>query len=175
MIDPKFNKLPSEETEDLENIPESELTPQQRAARAARPRTGLSINDTIAADANLSVGSRGVDTSGVRSGSGAGSGMTNVTPGNPGESPAPNVIPGARSSGMTPRGSTGTDEIPTTRLDEGYGPTDDEIAARAHQCWHERGCPIGSPEVDWHRAEQELRVERERRKAAVASASGSGL
>jgi len=34
-----------------------------------------------------------------------------------------------------------------------------DIAARAYQCWCERGCPEGSPEVDWHRAEADLRAE----------------
>ena len=29
------------------------------------------------------------------------------------------------------------------------------IAARAYELWIERGCPIGSPEEDWFRAEQE--------------------
>jgi len=38
------------------------------------------------------------------------------------------------------------------------GATPDDIAVRAYQCWHERGCPEGSPEVDWHRAEQELKT-----------------
>jgi hypothetical protein len=33
----------------------------------------------------------------------------------------------------------------------------EEIAARSYELWHERGCPIGSPEVDWFRAEDELR------------------
>jgi hypothetical protein len=32
-----------------------------------------------------------------------------------------------------------------------------EIAARAHELWVARGCPQGSPEVDWHRAAEELR------------------
>ena len=31
------------------------------------------------------------------------------------------------------------------------------IAARSYELWQERGCPIGSPEVDWFRAEEELR------------------
>ncbi len=31
-----------------------------------------------------------------------------------------------------------------------------EIARLAHRLWTERGCPEGSPEVDWLRAEQEL-------------------
>ena len=32
------------------------------------------------------------------------------------------------------------------------------IAARAHELWLARGCPTGSPEVDWFQAEQELRT-----------------
>jgi Protein of unknown function (DUF2934) len=34
--------------------------------------------------------------------------------------------------------------------------THEEIAKLAHQFWEERGAPIGSPEVDWARAEQAL-------------------
>ena len=33
-----------------------------------------------------------------------------------------------------------------------------EIAARAHQLWVARGCPEGSPDVDWFRAAEELRA-----------------
>jgi hypothetical protein len=33
----------------------------------------------------------------------------------------------------------------------------EEIARRAYHCWKERGCPEGSPDVDWNRAERELR------------------
>jgi hypothetical protein len=169
MIDPKLNKLPVEKTGDLEATEGRELSPEQQAERLRRSQ-GLSIKDTIAADANLSVGSTGVDTSGVRSGSGAGAGMTNVTPGESGGSPAPNVVPGARASGTTPRGSTGVDQSPTTRLDAGNEAMRQEISARAYRCWHERGCPEGSPEVDWHRAEEELRLERQGRRSAAASA-----
>jgi hypothetical protein len=39
-----------------------------------------------------------------------------------------------------------------------------EIAALAYQLWEERGCPIGTPEEDWLRAEEEL-------KAALATAT----
>jgi hypothetical protein len=35
-------------------------------------------------------------------------------------------------------------------------PNSDQIAVRAYESWHERGCPEGSPEVDWYRAENEL-------------------
>lgn len=30
------------------------------------------------------------------------------------------------------------------------------IAVLAYQLWHARGCPDGSPEIDWFRAEEEL-------------------
>ena len=33
----------------------------------------------------------------------------------------------------------------------------EEIARLAYSYWHARGCPIGSPEEDWYRAENELR------------------
>lgn len=38
--------------------------------------------------------------------------------------------------------------------------THDEIALRAYYLWIERGAKDGSPEVDWLRAEEELRAER---------------
>jgi len=31
------------------------------------------------------------------------------------------------------------------------------IEARAYELWVQRGCPIGSPEVDWYQAEREVR------------------
>ncbi len=34
---------------------------------------------------------------------------------------------------------------------------DAKISARAYELWVQRGCPIGSPETDWFRAEQELK------------------
>jgi hypothetical protein len=35
-------------------------------------------------------------------------------------------------------------------------PTREQIAILAYHFWHERGCPDGSPEVDWFRAELHL-------------------
>jgi len=32
-----------------------------------------------------------------------------------------------------------------------------EIAARAYECWQGRGCPVGSDQEDWFRAEEELK------------------
>ncbi len=105
MIDPKFNDIPVE-TRDL-------TEEERRALAEAKPARGLSINDTIARDANLSVGSRGVDTSGVAAGAGAGAGSTTLTPTDAG-SPSPQIVPGGRGTGMTvnaeaPSGSTSTD------------------------------------------------------------------
>lgn len=36
--------------------------------------------------------------------------------------------------------------------------TYDEIAALAYQLWKERGEPIGSPQIDWERAETTLEI-----------------
>jgi hypothetical protein len=32
-----------------------------------------------------------------------------------------------------------------------------DIATLAYQLWNDRGCPIGSPDEDWFRAENELK------------------
>jgi hypothetical protein len=37
----------------------------------------------------------------------------------------------------------------------------DRIEERAHELWEARGCPDGSPEVDWFQAEQEMSVPRD--------------
>ena len=39
--------------------------------------------------------------------------------------------------------------------------SEEEIARRAYALWEERGCPIGSPEEDWHRAIEEFRARSE--------------
>jgi hypothetical protein len=173
MIDPRFNALPVE-TED-EELPGESLSETERPERLRKPRPGLSINDTVAAGANLSVGSRGVDTSGSSVGAGAGAGMTFTTPGDDG-SPAPNIVPGSRGSGTTPRSDSVSGQMPTTRLDAGTEAREtvsfstEEISERAYHCWHERGCPHGSPDVDWERAQQLLRDEKDRERRTAASA-----
>jgi hypothetical protein len=37
-----------------------------------------------------------------------------------------------------------------------------EIAILAYQLWRERGCPMGSPEEDWFRAERTLQSRQQR-------------
>jgi hypothetical protein len=39
-------------------------------------------------------------------------------------------------------------------------PENEQIAALAYTLWQARGCPEGSPDVDWLRAEQELTASR---------------
>ena len=51
-----------------------------------------------------------------------------------------------------------TVEDPEATLPE--SPDHESIAALAHWLWRERGCPEGSPEEDWFRAEQQLRTEK---------------
>ncbi len=45
-------------------------------------------------------------------------------------------------------------------------PTEDDIAALAYELWVERGCPIGSPDEDWLRAEETIRNRRVKRATA---------
>ncbi len=177
MIDPKLNELPAPRSgAAIPAASEPELSEAQQAERLKRSRAGLSINDTIAGDANMSDDSRGVDTSGVRAGSGAGAGTTVLTPGRS-SSPAPSIVQGSRGSGTTPRADIatrpssavgGTDALTDSDAAQVEEPADHEVSARAYQCWHERGCPEGSPEEDWNRPYNELRARR--RKTSAASA-----
>ena len=51
-----------------------------------------------------------------------------------------------------------TQKTPKTNrmLSDDSGTREAEIAALAYELWQERGCPEGSPEIDWFRAEHEL-------------------
>ncbi|HVO99319.1 MAG TPA: DUF2934 domain-containing protein [Bryobacteraceae bacterium] len=40
----------------------------------------------------------------------------------------------------------------------GNAPSQEDIAALAYALWQERGCPEGTPEEDWFRAEQNLKL-----------------
>jgi hypothetical protein len=54
--------------------------------------------------------------------------------------------------------TTGKDGgIPTTAVKEiSELENSEQIAALAHEFWQARGCPEGTPEEDWFRAEQEI-------------------
>jgi hypothetical protein len=125
MVDPKFNELPAPPEED------------KKRSIGAKPRRGLSINETIAAEANRSIGAAGVDTS-------------NMTVGFDGRDPNATI-------NLEP------EPIPFLLNYE-------EVALRAFELWNERGCPVGSPELDWKEAEADLLARRRGSKAAAASA-----
>lgn len=175
MIDPKLNEIPVASTTTADR-PASET---ETAERQRRSRAGLSINDTIAGDTLLSTGGRGVDTSGVSAGAGAGAGSSAVTPGRVNESPAPNIVPGARSSGTTPRSRTNENDFADSASPEEIGggvnatsagvPNTMEVAHRAYEIWCSKGCPEGTADEDWWEAERELQV---RRSGSMATSVG---
>jgi hypothetical protein len=47
-------------------------------------------------------------------------------------------------------------EVHSTAESAEPAPTQDEISKLAYTLWQQRGCPNGSPEVDWLEAEEEL-------------------
>ena len=49
----------------------------------------------------------------------------------------------------------------------------ESIALRAFQLWQDRGCPVGSPEVDWEQAEDELSASASSAGEAGGMASGA--
>jgi len=64
----------------------------------------------------------------------------------------------------------GVDRVANRPEDLGH----EEIALRAYSLWEKRGSPIGSPDEDWFRAEQELRAERAQSQAAGTEAKAPG-
>jgi hypothetical protein len=46
---------------------------------------------------------------------------------------------------------------------DGGDPEPEEIARLAYQYWQQRGCPTGTPEEDWFRAEQEIKLRQQER------------
>jgi Protein of unknown function (DUF2934) len=69
-------------------------------------------------------------------------------------------ITGAEHSRQALQHSQAADKL-TKALAFGYGVMTfghDEIATLAYELWRARGCPYGSPEEDWSRAESEIRA-----------------
>lgn len=155
MIDPKLNVEPQDRA-----ATSAKPATKEEAARLQKVSSGLSVNNTIASNANLSVGGRGVDTSGVSAGSGAGAGMTRV---DGGQGATTDILPGNRGSGTTPLGASDSQAIkanfPASGADE---LSEAEISEAAYSAWCDRGCPVGSPEVDWQTAIDRLRSNRSR-------------
>jgi hypothetical protein len=51
---------------------------------------------------------------------------------------------------------------------EGQQPETIDIATVAFECWHQRGCPDGSPEIDWYEAERIVRSRGDKTSSASA-------
>jgi hypothetical protein len=49
-------------------------------------------------------------------------------------------------------------EVENAELDAAFHPAHEQIAIRACELWHSRGCPEGTADQDWFEAEQELRA-----------------
>ncbi len=47
--------------------------------------------------------------------------------------------------------------LETSPSEKRNGSNSTDIATLAYQLWHARGCPEGSPEVDWLEAEEQFR------------------
>jgi hypothetical protein len=65
-------------------------------------------------------------------------------------------------------------EVDRSGFDGESLPMREHIAARAFELWLDRGCPTGSPEVDWEQAEDELRAAAISRNAIHSSAGKAG-
>jgi hypothetical protein len=59
--------------------------------------------------------------------------------------------------------------VPTESADP--GPLSEQIAALAYALWQEQGCPDGTSEGDWLRAEQEVRARLESQSEIVKALS----
>jgi len=54
--------------------------------------------------------------------------------------------------------STNDRNLGNSSSENGNGIDSADVANLAYQLWQARGCPKGSPEVDWLEAEQQLRA-----------------
>lgn len=61
-----------------------------------------------------------------------------------------------------------------TRRDATANITSDKVAELAYRLWNERGCPIGSPDEDWFKAEAELTSHWELFSGAEGGRKGNG-
>jgi hypothetical protein len=82
--------------------------------------------------------------------------------------------PSRRKSGSRPRAkhspTTGETSTQSSAAVTAFEPSREEIAELAYLYWEARGCLHGSPEEDWLRAEQELRLRSTAAAAAYANA-----
>jgi hypothetical protein len=54
--------------------------------------------------------------------------------------------------------SAGSRTTHNSSSENGIGVNSSELAALAYELWQARGCPEGSPDVDWLEAEKQIRT-----------------
>ena len=74
-----------------------------------------------------------------------------------------------RSLSPDPRADIGDPDAPV-QPDDVEELSENEIAMRSYELWQERGSPVGSPEVDWFRAEQEIAAPKRTGEEQIATA-----
>jgi hypothetical protein len=65
----------------------------------------------------------------------------------------------SRATALDPKTAGTKDPKSSVQPGAAQNAPETEIAALAYQLWQGRGCPIGSPEEDWFRAENELQIQ----------------
>jgi hypothetical protein len=63
----------------------------------------------------------------------------------------------SRAMKISPKKSAANGPNAQVQMREAETADENAVATRAFELWRERGCPEGSPEIDWLRAERELR------------------
>jgi hypothetical protein len=63
----------------------------------------------------------------------------------------------SRALKIDPRNSDTNQPTDSTESNASATVNETAIAALAYQLWQERGCPIGSDQEDWFRAEEDLK------------------
>jgi hypothetical protein len=76
----------------------------------------------------------------------------------------------SRAGRITQCGSALTAERGGAMDDHGY----EDVAKLAYRFWEDRGRPMGSPEVDWYRAEQEVEASPQVMRSLYDIALGAG-
>ncbi len=64
----------------------------------------------------------------------------------------------SRATTLEPKEARTGKRVSSLQPDAVENAPENEIAALAYHLWQDRGCPIGSPEDDWFKAESELRI-----------------
>ena len=71
--------------------------------------------------------------------------------------PGEDTIMASRALTLKPKKRDAKQPSEFTERSASEGVSEDAIAALAYELWQERGCPVGSDQMDWFQAERELK------------------